>query len=227
MRRAVLFDLGNTLVRYYQRAEFAPLLNRGIAKVAHHLRADGLLRVEGDVIRRRVAEENHEAADFSVRPMEGRLARIFEVDEGRALPLCTDFMGPIFERASVYEETVPVLRALQAQGVKTGVVSNTPWGCPAGLWREELRRLDLNSYLDTTIFCRDVGWRKPDRRIFERVLQEVGVPVPDCLYVGDNPKWDRAGPATVGMEGILVERGDWVPDGGVSVHDLKGVLGLV
>jgi putative hydrolase of the HAD superfamily len=223
----VLFDLGGTLVQYYGRAEFPPMLQQGIACVAERLRADGLLRVDVDTVRQRVAEENHEAADNTVRPMEERLGRIFGVDEDLAANLCAEFMGPIFRTGRVYEDAVPVLETLRARGITTGIVSNTPWGSPAQLWRDELHRLGLDSRVDHAIFCRDVGWRKPDKRIFDFVLQRVAAPASDCLYVGDNPRWDRAGPATVGMESVLVERGDFTPDGGPSMRELGDLLRLV
>jgi putative hydrolase of the HAD superfamily len=224
VKKAVLFDLGNTLVQYYERAEFPALLQEGIARVAERLRADGLLRVDSDTVRRRVAAENHEAADHKVRPMEERLGRIFEVHDVVAEGLCAGFMDPIFRIARVYEETVPVLETLRARGITTGLVSNTPWGSPALLWREELRRLGLYSRIDHAVFCRDVGWRKPDKRIFDFALERVGVAASDCLYVGDNPRWDRAGPATVGMGSVLVERGDYAPDGGPSIRQLRDLL---
>ena len=224
MKKAVLFDLGNTLVRYYERWEFPSLLERGIAQAARHLEEDGLLRVGSDAIRERVAAENHEAADCRVRPMEERLSRIFGIDLLRALDLCSDFMEPIFQLGVVYEDSLPILQALRTRGVKTGVVSNTPWGCPAELWRKELHRRGLLTSLDVAVFCRDVGWRKPDRRIFDRALQEVGVPAVECLYVGGNPNWDRVGPVRAGIPSVLVERGDYSFDGGPSARDLRGIL---
>lgn len=227
MRKVVLFDLGNTLVRYYERSEFPTILEKGIGKVAERLRADGRLRADTETIHKRVAEENQEAADNRVRPLEGRLARIFEVDETFAASLCAEFMIPIFQVGKVYEETIPVLKALRSRGIRTGLVSNTAWGSPAQLWRNELHRLELDSGLDHVIFCRDVGWRKPDRRIFEWTLQRVGAPASDCLYVGDNPRWDRAGPASVGMDSVLVERGDYFADGGPSVHGLEDLLRMI
>ena len=224
MRKVVLFDLGNTLVRYYDRAEFAPLLERGIARVAARLRADGRLRVDPDSVRQRTATEDHEAPDHRVRPMEARISRIFEIEEGFAVGLCEELMAPIFEVGRRYPEVLRVLEALRGRGIRTGVVSNSPWGGPADLWRGELRRQGLVAFLEPAVFCRDIGWRKPDRRIIDFALRRADAEPADCLYVGDNPRWDRAGPAGVGMESVLVERGDYVPDGGPSVRDLDGIF---
>jgi FMN phosphatase YigB (HAD superfamily) len=50
-------------------------------------------------------------------------------------------------------------------GFRTGIISNSPWGSPANLWRAEVQRLELLDAVDVTAFCGDVGWRKPARAI--------------------------------------------------------------
>jgi FMN phosphatase YigB (HAD superfamily) len=63
-----------------------------------------------------------------------------------------------------------VLRSLRHQGIKTAIVSNTPWGSSANAWRAELARHELLDAVDATVFCMDVGWRKPHRAPFDRAL---------------------------------------------------------
>lgn len=197
----VLFDLGNTLVGYYDLPDFPPILRAAIGAVERSLGAKADWG--------RVAAENFEAEDFRVRPLEGRLSRIFpgvawsgEV----ALKACRGFLGPIFARARVYGDVLPALGALRAQGVKTAIVSNTPWGSPAALWREEMARLGLAGAVDILVFCPDCGWRKPARPIFDHALGRLGTTPDRCIFVGDDPRWDVAGPEALGMEARLIDR---------------------
>jgi FMN phosphatase YigB (HAD superfamily) len=96
-------------------------------------------------------------------------------------------------------------------------------------WREELNRLGLMERIDLAVFCRDVGWRKPAKPIFEFVLSGLQVAPERCLFVGDHPTWDVAGARAAGMDAVLVER--WTPaahaeeQGIHSLHELWGVLG--
>jgi putative hydrolase of the HAD superfamily len=115
-------------------------------------------------------------------------------------------MTPIFARGKCYEDTLPTLKELRSKGVKTGVVSNTSWGSPADLWRSEIRRLGLHSLIDSDVFDRDVGWRKPSERIFKFAMMKLGAQPDECLFVGDEPKWDLMGPRAVGIESILIDR---------------------
>jgi putative hydrolase of the HAD superfamily len=208
--KAVLFDLGNTLIWYYGRPEIPQILREAVTEVENFLRDMGLLRVSQEEMWRRMEkEENYEAKDYSVRPLEGRLARVFQLDPGSEELLataCRCFMKPIFARARLYEDSLPVLRELRSRGFKTAIVSNTSWGSPAALWREELARHGLSEQVDATVFCRDVGWRKPDRRIFEFTLEKLQADAGDCVFVGDDPNWDMAGPRSFGMKAILIDR---------------------
>lgn len=197
----VLFDLGNTLVSYYELRDFPPILQAAIGEVEQVVGT----KVEWE----RVAAEDFEAKDFCVRPLEGRLRRIFPDAVWSAeigAEACRRFMRPIFALARVYDDVLATLGALRARNVKTALVSNTPWGSPAALWREDLARLGLADALDVLVFCPDCGWRKPARPIFDHALARLGATPGRCVFVGDDPRWDIAGPRALGMKAVLIDR---------------------
>ena len=212
MKDAVLFDLGNTLVRYYERSEFPSILEEAITEVQKFLGVKGLLCVFPEAIWQRVKEENYEFKDYRVRPLEERLVRIFQLEALSSLKMdmfrC--FMKPIFARGYCYEDTLSTLGELKSKGLKTAIVSNTPWGSPADLWREQIKRLGLSDPVDAVVFCRDVGLRKPAKGIFEFALERLQASPGQCIFVGDDPRWDLVGPTAVGIEAVLIDRrGIW------------------
>jgi putative hydrolase of the HAD superfamily len=232
MAEAILFDLGNTLVRYFDRAEFPAVLKAGVLGVQNYLQEQGLLRVDPETMWHGVRAEDHEAEDHHVRPLEGRLARIFQLEPDQmaavAGELCRRFTAPIFARGRCYEDALPTLQALRAGGYRLAVVSNTPWGSPGALWREELERLGLDQWLDAVVFCTDAGVRKPARPIFQLALAQLQVEPQACLFVGDDPRWDLAGPRAMGMDTCLIDRQGLVLDEGAvsiqSLHELMAAL---
>jgi putative hydrolase of the HAD superfamily len=192
-------------------SEFPFILDQAISEVRSCLDERGLLTVTPELMRSRVKEEDHESLDYHSRPLEERLGRIFGLETSTAmdeflLEMCNRFMTPIFARGKCYEDTLPALKELRSKGVKTGIVSNTSWGSPAELWRNEIRRLGLDSLVHLDVFDRDVGWRKPSERIFKFAMMKLGVQPDECLFVGDEPKWDLIGPRAVGIESILIDR---------------------
>ena len=232
-KNTILFDLGGTLAYYYEMSEFPQRLQECVNGVRDYLSKEGLLVVSQEEISRKVREEDHEEKDYRIRPLEERLHRIFQLDatsftQELAMNMCRCFMKPIFARGYCYEDTVPALSELRSKGFKIGLVSNTSWGSPAILWREEIDRLGLCRMVDGTVFCRDVGWRKPAKQIFEFALQKFNTSPQDCIFVGDNPQWDLIGPEAVGITAILIDRQGTAKDPKSrpirNLHELPGRL---
>jgi len=224
--RAVLFDLGNTLVDYYRSTEFRPILRDcmrcvsdtiGVATDPEHLFA-------------RALELNREAPDLAVRPLADRLRELFPrcgaVSQDEMDRVCRAFMGPIFACAKVNGAAVEVLDALRTRGIKTAIVSNTPWGSASQLWREELARHSLLHMVNIAVFCVDVGWRKPHPAAFQRALETLGVEAKDAIFVGDDPRWDIEGARRSGLRPVLLSLREEGRTDCTVVRGLREVLHL-
>jgi HAD superfamily hydrolase (TIGR01509 family) len=203
--RAVLFDLGNTLVSYYQPAEFMPILRRSLDACLLTLGHNPLGREAQTALVHQALEMNQERADLAVWPLEERLRVLFShytPDATLTDRLCRAFLEPIFSTARVNREALPVLTSLRRMGVKTAIVSNTPWGSSGPAWRSELARHGLLA--DAIVFCTDVGWRKPHPAPFRRALEILDVPAKEAVFVGDDPIWDVEGANGAGVRPILL-----------------------
>jgi FMN phosphatase YigB (HAD superfamily) len=141
--RAILFDLGNTLVGYYTSSEFPLVLRRCLRECASALGQSEDPARDEDLFERALLL-NREQAGYAVRPLSARLQELFgaevSLDEASARALGTAFLKPIFAMARPDPQAVPLLEALRGRGIKTAIVSNTPWGSPADAWRAELIR---------------------------------------------------------------------------------------
>lgn len=104
------------------------------------------------------------------------------------------------------------LRALRADGWKTGIVTNGPTSQNA-----KIASLDLGELIDGTCVSADVGVDKPDRRIFDLTAIRCGAPLKGWM-VGDSPDTDIAGGRAAGLRTVWLHRGrrwersDLVPD---------------
>lgn len=227
--KAILFDLGNTLAAYYRPAQFGPILAQCVEVVHSDLRRRGYALPGLETALAAAHGENREASDFRFSPMGARLARIFQLPEEAAASLgdalCERFLEPIFAVGRIYEDTIPVLTALREQGIATAIVSNAPWGSPPQLWRSRLAQMGLASLVTEVIMCGDIGWRKPAPQIFHHATERLGVQCGDCMFVGDEPQWDVAGSAAVGMRPVLIDRDDIHPDHpGLRIRSLRELL---
>ncbi len=205
MIQAVLFDLGNTLIRYYHRNDFLPILRECLRCAAA---AAGETIADFDSLFSKAIELNHEAADFAVRRLEDRFLDLFPdcclADPTVMRNACRAFMAPIFSHARIVDDALEVIDELRARGMRTAVVTNTPWGSSAELWVEELNRHHLLERLDAVTFCVDVGWRKPHPAPFLSTLRKLAIKPSQAVFVGDDPVWDIEGARRVGIRPILV-----------------------
>lgn len=205
--RAALFDLGDTLVSYFQPSQFMPLLRQSLEACRSSLGHALLGREEQLALLHQALELNQERADLAVWPLEERLRVLFSHDNpdpAQLEALCAAFLAPIFATARVNRDAFPVLSALKRRGIRTAIVSNTPWGSAGHTWRAELARHGLLDAVDATVFCRDVGWRKPHPAPFRRALEVLGVAAKEAVFVGDNPIWDIEGARGAGVRPVLL-----------------------
>jgi putative hydrolase of the HAD superfamily len=223
---AVIFDLGNTLVSYTTREAWPGVLEQCIAeaRVCPHTR--GLLDASPDEIAERTQAERGPTEDHRVVPLEERLVRVFGLEDAElgadVIPaMCRAFVQPVFARAFRYDDVLPSLLTLRERGVKTGVLSNTAWGSPEVLWREDMARRGLLDAVDAVAFCREAGFRKPAPQPFRLIMERLVVDADQSIFVGDDPDCDIRGARAMGLHAVLIDRTGRNPD---AIHDLRPVL---
>ena len=94
-----------------------------------------------------------------------------------------------------------VLEELHQRGYALGLASNYDSRLEQVLaGRPELARLQLHILISSQI-----GYRKPDRRFFARILEAVNCPVHQILYVGDDLHNDYHGATDSGLSPLLLD----------------------
>jgi putative hydrolase of the HAD superfamily len=210
MIRAVVFDFGDTLVQFYTREQFPQVLQSAMDQCSSVLLRSGMSCPSPGEVMRRAKLENFEAKDHSTRPLEDRLMRIFGLEnepDGDLMDyLCGAFLVPIASLARCYDDTESSVQDIKAMGLKTAILTNNPWGMPARTWKELMMRYSFASAVDKIVCCRDVGWRKPSRQPFDRVVQELRVHPDEAIMVGDSFDLDVRGATAAGLLAVHLDR---------------------
>jgi len=105
------------------------------------------------------------------------------------------------EHATLEAGALELLDCLRAKGVRLALVSNTP---PTS--HEIIDRLHLRERFDEVVFSCDVGYLKPDPRIFQVALKRLATEPRETVIIGDKIRTDILGGAILGMKAILLER---------------------
>lgn len=95
--------------------------------------------------------------------------------------------------------TREVLERLKSR-YRLGLISNSD-----GSIRLLLESLKLDDCFDSITDSQRCGFEKPDPRIFECAMAELGARSEECLYVGDVYSIDMVGARAVGMGAVLID----------------------
>lgn len=110
----------------------------------------------------------------------------------------------VWMRSVQYSQLKPgakeILDDLRGKGMKLALISNTP---PTSHYILDF--LKLRERFDIIVFSCDVGYLKPDPRIFKIALEQLGVLPQNTIVVGDKIRTDILGGAILGLRSILIE----------------------
>lgn len=101
-------------------------------------------------------------------------------------------------RSGFFPGARETLEALRRQGVPLVLMTNGS----SALQRQKLVRFDLERYFGAILVEGELGFGKPDARVYTTALEHLGVPPEQVWAVGDNLLWDVAGPMALGIQGI-------------------------
>jgi len=101
----------------------------------------------------------------------------------------------------MYPEVEVVLEKLRKQGYILGLLSNV-----ASPYKKPFFQLGLDAYFDYTIFSCDVGYMKPEKTIYQIMVDRIQKPTGNICMVGDSVKSDVQGPKQIGIKGLHLDR---------------------
>jgi 2-haloalkanoic acid dehalogenase type II len=124
-----------------------------------------------------------------------------------------ELMGPAC--FAVFDDVLPALDKLKASGRRLAIISD--WQKGLAHFCEEL---GLAPYFDAIVVSAEVGYEKPDPRVFEVAAARLGLPAGEILHVGDHLV-DVEGARAAGFAAALLAR-----SGDPDVTSLPALAGV-
>ncbi|WP_226678911.1 HAD family hydrolase [Mesobacillus jeotgali] len=153
-----------------------------------------------------------------------QLLKEFSITDLKWEDLLEDYMTNFKHSCIGFPHLHEVLGNLQQMGVKVGLVSNgkTPFQM------NNVKALGIEEYFDSILISEAVGYRKPDPRIFQLALDELGVWATNSIFVGDHPENDVAAARNIGMVGVWKRDDYWdEAEADFIIEDLKSLLNII
>jgi HAD superfamily hydrolase (TIGR01549 family) len=194
--RAVLFDLGGTLIDNYDFPAWTD--------IARQLGVD----VEVESLARAFREVQIEDPVDPVPSLSQWWATTLEKATGQNIRLSlaerfTERISDLPPRIRLYSDTQRCLTTLKREGRKLGVISNSKSQSHV---EELLGEVGLLGYFSTVVSSGTEGVAKPDPVIFQRATERIGVGLEEAFYVGDLPNTDARAARIAGLSSVWLHR---------------------
>jgi putative hydrolase of the HAD superfamily len=212
--KAVLFDLDGTL--FDRDASFRQLVH-----VQYEAFSAALEGVPCEAFVRRVVElDEHGYVDKAV--VYRNFASEFDLPQTLAERLTAHFQDTYASFSRCFPEVPSALADLRTHGLKLGIITNGA----TRMQEDKIRYLGIMDLVDDVFVSEREGLRKPDRRIFERALERLGVEATNAWYVGDHPVVDIRGASDAGLTAVWRRTSYW-KEPGVSCHQISSLDDLL
>jgi len=203
---AILFDLDDTLLCFQGVAEQAWETSCDVFVKAHALpytRGALLTALRktrqwywGDPARHKAGREDMQNARREI--VRRSLRELGTGDDALANELADRYSALQHSLIHLFPDTTGTLEALRRDGCRLGLITN---GSSAGQ-REKINRFSLAPYFEIILIDQEVGFSKPDARMYRHARDLLGLRYSDLWMVGDNLVWDVEGPMALGMTAV-------------------------
>lgn len=96
-----------------------------------------------------------------------------------------------------------ILASLKNRGYKIGILSNS-----SEISYNVIENFKLKDFVDDIVLSCEVGYLKPDPRIFQKSLENLNLTEDDAVMVGDKITTDVLGAKTIGMDIIYFNKSE-------------------
>jgi len=135
-----------------------------------------------------------------------------------AAKLDAAFRAALQLKCPPYEDAIPMLEKVR-QIHKLAVLTNGP----SDVQRVKLRASGLERFFGVTIASGDIGFGKPDRRIFTTGLERLGVSAHEAIAIGDSLERDVVGAHNAGLRCIWLNREGDSRQGPTPEHEIASL----
>jgi len=235
-KRAVLFDLGGTLIEF-ENEPWDELERKGMRKCHELLNRNGYDVPSADEFANLFVEYHAQKwkeimKDNKEVPFHRLVAEFldrYDIGLGENISeFVRTFYSPITEQLHRRKGAIQALEFVKTRELKIGLVSNSPF--PADWHRDEMRRFEIYDYFDCTVFSSELGIRKPEPSIFRECLGKLGVAVGEAIHIGDRAIEDIAGAKSLGIASVLVSHANRDVPPGIrpdrTIRDLRELPSL-
>lgn len=115
-----------------------------------------------------------------------------------ALEMYDTYWNTMLEQMKLNDGVLELMEKLQKKGINIGICTDLT----THIQHRKIRKLGLGSYVDYIVTSEEAGVEKPNIKIFQLILNKMGLEAKDTLFVGDSFQKDIIGAFQAGMKPV-------------------------
>ncbi|MFP3985331.1 MAG: HAD family hydrolase [Candidatus Bathyarchaeia archaeon] len=216
--KAVLFDVGETLIRATPPAEV-------MRKI---LEAFEIKRSAEEIEEaRKAVEKNANIEELPILGEDFWVKWNGQILEDLGIRNNTLFLAKKitelwwrYSEVELYPDAEKALELLKQKELKIGIITN---GLKSDI-DEILPKIGLKEFFDVEVASNTIGKMKPCKEVFQHALKKLNVLPYETLFVGDTVQYDYEGATQCGLKALLVDRKNNVKENVEKIESLTELL---
>lgn len=229
MFKAVIFDIGQTLVKYKNPLNWSKLYRPAFQYVAdqcgYHFSEEQYLHA-GNVLTQYNTRINPREHEVSSTQIFTEILNGIGVPQTELEQVKHHFFSYFRQDISLYPEVEETLNALGNKGIVIGTLSDVAYGMDNVYALEDIAA--IRKYIDYPFTSNDVGYRKPSTKGLELLAEKIQIDISEMIFVGDEEK-DIICANNAGAYSVLINRDNVGKNYGQNkeIHSLAEILSIV
>lgn len=204
--KAILLDLDDTIVSYDGASDIAWLemcdtfMVREKVSFSREILIEKLYEIRrwywGDVERNRIGRQDMLQARWGI--IKKALNELQYFDEAQIYQMAENYNQRQEELICLFPDSLPALGKIKSSGIRMALVTNGN----QEKQRKKIKQFGLSDYIEFSLIEGELGFGKPDLRIFELALAKLELKAEEVWMVGDNLLFDVDAPQKIGIYSI-------------------------
>ena len=229
MVKAVIFDIGETLVRYNKPLNWSKLYRPALEKMANDC---NLNFSENDfnnaiqVLTKYNTRINPREQEVTSDTIFGEIIKITNLDKNEIEKFKDAFYSLFRNEAVIFPEVEDTLRELNLKKIVVGTLTDVAYGMDNKYAFEDIAV--IKKYIQYPYTSNDIGYRKPNAKGLQLIANQLEVDIRNIIFVGDEMK-DILCARNAGAISVLINRSNEEKNFGQDyvIATLTGLLGII
>ena len=229
MIKAVIFDIGETLVRYNKPLNWSKLYRPALEKIANDCNlnfSENDYKNAIQVLTKYNTRINPREREVSSDTIFGEMIEITNLDKSEIEEFKGSFYSFFRNDAVIFPEVENTLKELNKKRIIVGTLTDVAYGMDNKYALEDIA--PIMKYIQYPYTSNDIGYRKPNAKGLQLIANKLEVDTNQIIFVGDEMK-DILCAMNAGAISVLINRSNEKKNFGqdYEITTLKELLDII